>query len=293
MNKQEVTPAEPKPEVNKVDNLSSNLARLINRLHALGNDAPEDVVEGLDKLIDATLTTIDARERDLKAAAEEKEKALKQAAKDKLEAQEKKEAEDKARNALAEKLTKMFNALVTSELTCLEDANICECEKRSLAEKLAIDRINSTVLKNNQYILCKYVDSTQHNILYPEKAIIPAEITGDGVMIVMRSKLPEYINEAFNGAKLIQLAEKDHTDFSIQDCINIAIFTGAPDNIKTFQQLLDHLIRLGAFHICTCKQSKKSKPSKIKKEEIFKAYKCLADRMTKIECTELEVEETK
>jgi hypothetical protein len=282
MNKQEVTPAEPKPQVNKLDILQNSLARLINRLHDLGDKIPDDVVEGLNKIVEATHLTIS-----------EKERALKQADVDKHAAQEKKEAEDKARNALAEKLTKMFRALAKAELTCLEDADICECEKRSLAEKLAIDRINSTVLKNNQYILCKYVDSTQHNILYPEKAIIPAEITGDGVMIVMRSKLPEYINVAFNGANLIQLAEKEYTEFSIQDCVNIAKFTGAPDNIKTFQQLLDHLIRLGAFHICTCKQSKKSKPSKVKKEEIFKAYKCLADRMTKIECTELEVEETK
>lgn len=281
MNKHEVTPVERKPVTTKLDILQSNLSRLINRLHDLGDNTPADVVEGLSKIVEATHLTISDRERDLKKAAA-----------DKLEAQGKKEAEDKARNALAEKLTKMFNALVTAELACLEYAEGCECEKRSRAEKAAIDRINSTVLKNNQYILCKYVDSTQHNILYPEKAIIPAEITGDGVMIVMRSKLPEYINEAFNGAKLIQLAEKDHTDFSIQDCINIAIFTGAPDNIKTFQQLLDHLIRLGAFHICTCKQSKKSKPSKVKKEDIFKAYKNLADRMTKIECTELEVEET-
>lgn len=282
MNKHEVTPVERKPVTTKLDILQSSLARLLNRLNDLGDRTPADVVEGLSKIVEATHLTISERERDLK-----------QAAADKIAAQDKKEAEDKERNALAEKVTKMFKALVNSELVCLEDADICECEKNALAEKIAIDRINSTVLKNNEYILCKYMDSTQHNILYPEKAIIPPEVTGSGVMIVKRSKLPEYINEAFNGATLMQLAEKDHKEFSIQDCINIAKFTGAPDNIQTFQQLLDHLIRLGAFHICTCKKSKTTKPSKVKKEEIFKAYKDLADRMTKIECTKLEVEETK
>lgn len=281
MNKHEVTPVERKPVTTKIDILQSGLARLINRLNDLGDNTPADVVEGLSKIVEATHLTISERERDLK-----------QAAADKLAAQDKKEADDKARNALAEKLTKMFNALVTSELVCLEDSEVCEHARQSLAEKVAIDRINSTVLKDNEYILCKYMDSTQHNILYPKNAVIPAEITGGGVMIVKRSKLPEYINVAFNIAELMQLAEKDHTDFSVQDCINIAKFTGAPDNIQTFQQLLDHLIRLGAFHVCTCKKAKKSKPSKIKKEDIFKAYKDLAARMTKIECTELEVEET-
>jgi hypothetical protein len=99
-----------------------------------------------------------------------------------------------------------------------------------------------------------------------------------------------YENCGFDGERLFFLSQKKFEDMSIQDCINVAKFTGAPKNTETFVHLLDHLVRLGAWHVCTCKKVKTSKRLKVKKEDIIKAYKALIDRLTALEAQGADME---
>jgi hypothetical protein len=98
-------------------------------------------------------------------------------------------------------------------------------------------------------------------------------------MLVRKDKVSEYENYWFDDEKMMELAQKKLEDMTVQDCINVAKYTGAPRNTESFTHLLDHLVRLGAWKVNVCKKPKFSKGLKVKKDAIIKAYKDLVDRL--------------
>lgn len=274
----------------RIEKLSNYITELLQSIKELGNDTPKEV---LDAVEGAAIV--------IKGAKKKHDQNADELAKKKQADAEQKEIAE--RDALSEKVREIFEAAMDAELKTLnlfstgavsEDplvGTIPEwCSLKYVAEKKVIRDINERILKNTPYTLCKYFRRASNAISYPFRGYTPTEVEGDGILIVRKDKVSEYENCGFDGEKLFELSKKQFEDMSIQDCINVAKYTGAPRNTETFVHLLDHLVRLGAWHVCTCKKAKKTKNIKVKKEDIIKAYKALIDRLNAFEAQAADME---
>lgn len=256
----------------RIEKLSNYITELLQSIKKLGNDTPKEILDA-----------VEGAAKNIVIAKNENEKYI--------EALEKKQqADDKnreiaERDALGKKVLEIFEAAMQAELKVFDlmtGGKITEgsASRVYIAEKKVIKDINERVLKNTPYVLCKYFRKVSTAISYPFHGASPAQVDGEGVMLARKDKVSLYVNCGFDAEMLYELSQKKLEDMSIQDCINVAKYTGAPRNTETFIHLLDHLVRLGAWQVNTCKKTKTSKPSKVKKSDIIKAYKDLVDRIT-------------
>ena len=283
--------AKTKPtEEPRIEKLTNYITELLQSIKKLGNDTPKEILDA-----------VEGAAKNIVIAKNENEQRIEELAKKNQDDAEKKEIAE--RDALGEKVREIFEAAMDAELKTLnlfstgavsEDpltGTIPEwCSLKCVAEKKVIREINERILKNTPYTLCKYYRKASNAISYPFRGYTPTEVEGDGILLVRKDKVSEYDNCVFDGEKLFELSKKQFEDMSIQDCINVAKFTGAPRNTETFRHLLDHLVRLGAWHVCTCKKAKKAKTIKVKKVDIIKAYKALIDRITAFEAQSADME---
>lgn len=263
---------ETKKETTRIEELTSYITDLLQSIKELGNDIPKDLLDAVEGAV-----------KDIVIAKNENEQYVKALEKKKQDDAEKKEISE--RDALGEKVREIFEAAMQAELKVFDlmtGGKVSEgsASRICIAEKRVIQNINERVLKNTPYVLCKYFRRASNAISYPFRGYTPTEVDGDGIILVRKDKVSTYENCGFDGEKLFELSKKQFEDMSVQDCINVAKYTGAPRNTETFIHLLDHLVRLGAWHVRTCKKSKKAKHDKVKKADIIKAYKDLVDRMT-------------
>ena len=263
---------ETKPtEEPRIEKLTNYITELLQSIKKLGNDTPKEILDA-----------VEGAAKNIVIAKNENEQRIEELEKQKQADDEKKEIDE--RDALGEKVREIFEAAMQAELKVVDLMTGGKISKDSasmvyIAKKRVIQNINERVLKNTPYVLCKYFRKAQNEITHPFRGNTPTEIEGDGIILVRKDKVSEYENRGFDGEKLSQLSAPDHV-MSVQDCINVAKYTGAPRNTETFVHLLDHLVRLGAWHVCTCKKARKTKNIKVKKADIIKAYKDLVDRMT-------------
>ena len=268
-NKQEITDDN---KGSRIEKLSNYITELLQSIKELGNDTPKEILDA-----------VEGAAKNIVIAKNENEQRIEELKKQNQDDAEKKEQSEK--DALCEKVLEIFEAAMEAELKTFDLLSKGTVAKGSqsriyIAEKKVISDINDRILKDTPYVLCKYFRKVSTLLTHPFRGASPAQIDGGGIMLARKDKVHLYENCGFDCEKLFELSHKQFEDMSIQDCINVAKFTGAPRNTETFTHLIDHLYRLGAWHVCTCKKSKNSKPSKVKKEDIIKAYKDLVDRMT-------------
>lgn len=266
----------------RIEKLSNCITDLLQSIKELGNDTPKEI---LDAVEGAAVV--------IKGAKKNHDQNIEYLEKRNQDDAEKKEIAE--RDALGEKVREIYEAAVQAELKVFDlmsGGKISECSstRAYIAEKKVISDINERVLKNTPYVLCKYYRSASNVITHPFRGCTPTEIDGYGILLVRKDQVSTYENCGFDGESLFFLSQKKFEDMSIQDCINVAKFTGAPRNTETFRHLLDHLVRLGAWHVCTCKKAKKAKTIKVKKADIIKAYKALIDRITAFEAQSADME---
>ena len=263
---------ETKKEITRIEELSSCITAQLQSIKELGNDTPKEILEAVEDAIKRIGVAKDEHQK-YTEALEKKQQA------------DDKNREIAERDALGKKVLEIFEAAMQAELKVFDlmtGGKITEgsASRVYIAEKKVIKDINERILKNTPYVLCKYFRKVATAISYPFHGASPAQVDGEGVMLARKDKVSLYVNCGFDDEMLYELSRKKFEDMSIQDCINVAKYTGAPRNTETFVHLIDHLYRLGAWHVCTCKKVKTSKPSKVKKVDIIKAYKDLVDRMT-------------
>ena len=258
-------------ETSRIEKLSNYITELLQSIKGLGNDIPKD-------LLDA----VEGAAKNIVIAKNENERYVEALEKEKRADAEKKEISE--RDALGEKVREIFEAAMTAELKIsnlfdIGDDPECARSRKYIAEKKIIQDINERVLKNTPYILCKYFRKTANVITHPFKGFTPTEVDNEGIMLVRKDKVSEYENLWFDDEKMMDLAQKKLEDMTVQDCINVAKYTGAPRNTESFIHLLDHLVRIGAWQVNIYKKTKTSKGLKVKKADIIKAYKDLVDRL--------------
>jgi hypothetical protein len=266
----------------RIEMLSNCITELLQSIKKLGNDTPKTILD-----------TVEDAVKNIGAAKDWYQKLSEESEKKNQDDAEKKEIAE--RDALCEKVREIFESAIDAELKVFDlmtGGKISEgsSSRVYIAEKRVIQDINERVLKNTPYTLCKYFRRSSNVISYPFHGCTPTEVEGDGIILARKDKVSEYENRGFDGESLFFLSQKKFEDMSIQDCINVAKYTGAPSNTETFVHLLDHLVRLGAWHVCTCKKAKTSKRLKVKKEDIIQAYKALIDRMTAFEAQSADME---
>lgn len=269
-------------EESRIEELSSVMTDQLKSIKELGKDTPKGILEAAEGAI-----------KSIGIAKDKHQKYTEAWAKKNQDDAEKKEIAE--RDELAEKVREIFEAAMQAELKVFDlmsGGKISECSstRAYIAEKRVIQDINERILKNTPYTLCKYFRKAANVITHPFRGCTPTEIDGDGIILVRKDKVSAYENGGFDGESLFFLSQKKFEDMSIQDCINVAKYTGAPKNTETFRHLLDHLVRLGAWHVCTCKKAKKTKNIKVKKADIIKAYKALVDRIAAFEAQSADME---
>lgn len=255
----------------RIEKLSVYITDLLQSIKKLGSNIPKDLLDAVEGAVKNIVIAKNENERYIEAVEKKKQADA-----------EKKEITE--RDALGEKVREIFETAMTVELKIsnlfdIGDDPECVRSRKYIAEKKIIQDINERVLKNSPYILCKYFRKTANAITHPFHGFTPIEVDREGVMLVRKDKVSEYENGWFDDEKMMDLAQKKLEDMTVQDCINVAKYTGAPRNTESFTHLLDHLVRLGAWHVSTCKKTKTSKGIKVKKTDIIKAYKDLVDRI--------------
>lgn len=271
--------AKTKPtEEPRIEKLSNYITELLQSIKELGNDIPKDL---LDAVEGAAKNIVIAKNENEQRIEELEKKKQAEAEKQRSDAEKKEISE---RDALGEKVREIFEAAMTAEIKIsalfdIGDDPECASARKYIVEKRVIEGINERVLKNTPYILCKYFRKTANAITHPFKGFTPTEVDGEGIMLVRKDKVSEYENSWFDDEKMMDLAQKKLEDMTVQDCINVAKYTGAPRNTSSFIHLLDHLVRLGAWRVNACKKPKISKGLKVTKASIIKAYKDLVDRL--------------
>lgn len=258
----------------RIEKLSNYITELLQSIKELGNDIPKDLLD-----------VVEGAAKNIVIAKNENEQRIKESKKKQQVSAEEKEASEK--DKLCGKVLEIFESAMEAELKTFDLLNKGAVSEGSqsrtcIAERKVIQDINERILKDTPYVLCKYFREISTLITYPFRGGAPVGIDGKGIMLARKDKVHMYVNYGFDAESLHELAKKKCEDLSVQDCINVAKYTGAPENTETLTHLLDHLARLGVLRVGTCKKTKTSKPIKVKKADIIKVYKELIDRMTAV-----------